>query len=122
MIGKARSLAARSADVESVANAAPKKTFRVGLRSRTGSVSTPIGRLEFFNWGIRMGAGGRLTQRLIPIWEARYDELAMAQRVSAPIANHGVRFSTPDHAEPIVFWSSRYSEILDHLDTHGVPV
>ena len=68
-----------------------------------------------------MRGSARGLRWLAPAWEARYGELAGAQLVWVPIASRGVYVRTANPADSIVFWSRRGSDILDHLQVHGVP-
>ena len=99
----------------------PERTFTGGLWSAAGNVIWPLARLELLDWGIRVRGSARGLRWLVPGWEARYGELTGAQLVWAPIANHGVYVRTASAADSVVFWSRRGTDILDHLQVHGVP-
>jgi hypothetical protein len=58
---------------------------------------------------------------LIPAWDARYEDIAGAQRVFVPIANRGVYIRALT-AGPIVFWTRHDADVLEHLQLHGVAV
>jgi hypothetical protein len=100
----------------------PDRTFVGGLWSETMSAIWPLVRLELFGWGIGLRASTRGLGWLIPAWTARYEELTGAQLVRVPVASRGVCFHTVTAAGLIVFWSRRGTDILDHLQVHGVPV
>ena len=99
----------------------PERTFTGGLWSAAGSAIWPLARLELLEQGIRVRGRVGGLRRLVPAWEARYEELSGAQLVRVPIASHGVYVRTANAADSIIFWTSRGSEILDHLQVHGVP-
>jgi hypothetical protein len=96
-------------------------SFRGGLASAYVHASGGLVRLEFFDWGIRLRATGRLWQRLIPRWEARYEDLATVQLIQT-IGGYGVRVESSARAGALVFWTGRYEEIMDRLADHEVPV
>ncbi len=85
-------------------------------------------RLEFFDWGIRLGGGGAanwaglgLATFLTPVWEARYEELTEARLVTAP-THQGIRLRAGDGEGEVFFWTRGGSEVLDRLEEHVVPV
>jgi hypothetical protein len=100
----------------------PDRAFIGGLWSANGSVIWPLARLELFGWGIGLRSSTRVLGRLIPAWNARYEDIAEVQRIMVPIANRGVYIRALTPAEPIVFWTRRGAGILDHLQRHGVLV
>lgn len=104
-----------------VAGRLPERTFTGGLRSAAGSASWPLARLELLGWGIRVQGSVPRLRWLAPVWEARYGELTGAQLIWVPIASRGVHVRAASEADSIVFWSRRGSDILDHLQVHGVP-
>ena len=99
----------------------PERTFAGGLWSAAGSAIWPLARLELLDWGIRVRGSVRGLRWLVPAWQARYGELTGAQLIWAPIASRGVYLRAAHAADSIVFWSRRGSDILDHLQVHGVP-
>jgi hypothetical protein len=98
-----------------------ERTFAGGLWSAAGNAIWPLARLELLDWGIRVRGSVRGLRWLIPAWEARYGELTGAQLIWAPLASRDVYVRTVGAAGSIVFWSRRGSDILDHLQAHGVP-
>ena len=100
----------------------PDRAFIGGLWSASGSAIWPLARLELFGWGIGVRSSTRVLGRLIPAWSARYEDIAGVQRIFVPLANRGVYIRALAAAEPIVFWTRRGADILDHLQLHGVPV
>jgi hypothetical protein len=87
----------------------------------SGSAIWPLARLELSGWGIGVRSSTRALRWLIPAWDARYGDIAGAQRVFVPIANRGVYIRALT-AGPIVFWTRRGADVLDHLQLHGVAV
>ena len=98
-----------------------ERAFAGGLWSAAGSAIWPLARLELLGWGIRVRGSVRGLRWLVPVWQARYGELTGAQLIWVPIASRGVHVRTANEADSIVFWSRRGSDILDHLQVHGVP-
>jgi hypothetical protein len=107
--------------VSRVPGGPPERTFAGGLWSAAGSAIWPLARLELLDWGIRVRGSVRGLRWLVPVWEARHGELAGAQLIWVPIASRGVYVRTVSEADSIIFWSRRGSDILDHLQVHGVP-
>jgi hypothetical protein len=103
-----------------VAGRPAERDFAGGLWSGAGSAIWPLARLELLDWGIRVRGGVRGLRWLVPVWQARYEELTGAQLVWAPLASRGV-FLESSAAGSIIFWTRRGSSILDHLQIHGVP-
>ena len=79
-------------------------------------------RLEFFEWGIRL-RGTAMSRWVVPTWEAKYDELAIAELVSLPASRIAVWFRLRGgDLRTIGFLSDRSSDVLRQLERHGVPV
>ena len=95
----------------------PGQAFAGGLWSAAGNAIWPLARLELLEEGIRV----RGVRWLVPAWQARYQDLAGAQLIAAPLASRGVYVQAAG-TDPIVFWSRRAASILDCLQLHGVPV
>jgi hypothetical protein len=99
-----------------------KQLFHGGVMARHIITSGPLVRLEFFDWGIRL-RGTSLSRWIVPTWEARYDDLAIAELVALPASRIAVCFR-PRGADPraIAFLSDRSSIVLRALEAHDVPV
>ncbi len=61
----------------------PEEVFRGGIMCRYVVTSGSLVRLELFDWGIRL-RGTPISRWVVPTWEARYDELAIAELVALP--------------------------------------
>jgi hypothetical protein len=99
----------------------PERTFAGGLWSAAGNAIWPLARLELLDGGVQVRGSVRGLGWLVPPWQARYEDLTGAQRIWAPIANHGVYLQTAAAAGSIIFWSRQGAAILNHLQIHGVP-
>jgi hypothetical protein len=99
-----------------------RELFRGGIMGRHVMTSGPLVRLEFFDWGVRI-RGGALSRWLVPTWEARYEELAIAELVTLPASRIAVWFRLRDgDPQTIGFLSDHSTEILRVLEQHGVQV
>jgi hypothetical protein len=96
--------------------------FRGGIMGRHVITSGTLARLEFFDWGIRL-RGTMISGWVVPTWEARFDELAIAELVALPASRIAVWFRLRDgDPRAIAFLSERSQKILPLLEQHGVPV
>jgi hypothetical protein len=96
--------------------------FYGGVMCRWVMTSGVLVRLEFFEWGLRI-RGMLISRWIVPTWEARYEELAIAELVSLPASRIAVCFRLRGgEANPMAFLSERSLSILPHLEKHGVPV
>jgi hypothetical protein len=96
--------------------------FRGDVLCRYVVTSGSLARLEFLDWGVRLH-GTMISRWLVPTWEARYDELAIAELVALPASRNAVCFRLRGgQAKPIAFLSERNLAILPLLEKHGVPV
>jgi hypothetical protein len=109
-----------------VVSAAPdgelRELFRGGVMGRHVLTSGTLVRLEFFDWGVRL-RGSAISRWVVPTWEARFDELAIAELVTLPASRIAIWLRLRD-ADPraIGFLCDRSSEVLRVLERHGVPV
>jgi len=95
--------------------------FWGGVMCRHVITSGSLARLEFYGWGVRL-RGVAISRWIVPTWEARYDELAIAELVALPQSRIAVWLRLRDSSSAIAFLSDRTSQILPVLERHGVPV
>jgi len=99
-----------------------EEVFRGGIMCRYVVTSGSLVRLELFDWGIRL-RGTPISRWVVPTWEARYDELAIAELVALPASRIAVCFRLRGgEVNPMAFLSYRSQAILPLLESHGVPV
>jgi hypothetical protein len=99
----------------------PEEFFWGGVMCRY-VITSGLTRLEFFDWGVRL-RGVAISRWIVPTWEARYEELAVAGLVALPQSRIAVWLRL--RGEPpaaIAFLSDRTSAILPEFTKHGVPV
>ncbi len=101
--------------------AEPDRVFWGGVMCRYLITSGTLARLEFFDWGVRI-RGIAVSRWIVPTWEARYDELAIAELVSLRWSRLAVWFRPRGEAGGMAFLSDHSSEILPLLEQHDVPV
>jgi hypothetical protein len=99
----------------------PDTLFRGGVLGRHVITSGSLVRLELFGWGVRL-RGVAVSRWIVPTWEARYEELAIAERVALPASRIAVWFRLRGDAAAIGFLSEHSLEILPLLHARGVPV
>lgn len=99
----------------------PDRVIWGGVMCRNLVTSGTLARLEFFDWGVRI-RGIIVSRWIIPTWEARYEELAIAELVSLRWSRIAVWFRLREDAGGMAFLSDHSSEILPLLEQHGVPV
>lgn len=127
-----RRLAASNVRIIGMPQAELRDLFFGGVMCRHVITSGSLARLEFYDWGIRL-RGTVISRWIVPTWEARFDELAIAELVTLPASRIAVWFrlrratqpgSGASHADPraIAFLSDRSLDILPLLEKRGVPV
>ena len=127
-----RRLAASNARVIAAPEAELRDLFFGGVMCRHVITSGSLARLEFYDWGVRL-RGTVISRWIVPTWEARFEELAIAELVALPASRIAVWFRLrradrpgPDgsraSAQGIAFLSYRSQEILRLLEKRGVPV
>jgi hypothetical protein len=92
-----------------------------GVMCRTMMTSGGLVRLDMLDWGVRM-RGVPLTRWYMPQWEARYEELAIAELVVTTHSRITVWFRVRAEPGGMGFMSYRSRDILDVLQRHDVPV
>lgn len=95
--------------------------FHGGMMSKSLTTSGAMVRLEIFDWGVRI-RGIKVARWLVPTWEARYDELAIAELVATPFSRIAVWLRLRGEPDGMGFLSDRSQEILRTLEAHEVPV
>lgn len=127
-----RRLAASSVRLIGPPEAELRHLFHGGVMSRHVITSGSLARLEFYDWGIRL-RGTVISRWIVPTWEAKFDELAIAELVALPASRIAVWFRLRRTDQPrddadradsraIAFLSYRSQEILPLLQKRGVPV
>lgn|GEM_PF-919874 len=97
------------------------QVFWGGVMCRNLITSGTLARLEFFDWGVRI-RGIAVSRWIVPTWEARYEELAIAELVSLRYSRIAVWFRLRGDAGGMAFLSYHSNEILPLLEQRGVPV
>ncbi len=117
-----RRLAATNARIIGAPGGQAREVFRGGVMARHIITSGTLVRLEFFDWGIRL-RGTPISRWVVPTWEARYDDLAIAELVALPASRIAVCFR-PRDSDPrvIAFLSDRSQHVLRALEARDVPV
>ncbi len=99
----------------------PRRVFWGGVMCRYLITSGSLARLEFYDWGVRLH-GTAASRWIVPTWEARYEDLAIAELVSLKWSRIAVWMRLRGEANGIAFLSDRSSEIMPLLEQHDVPV
>jgi hypothetical protein len=95
--------------------------FLGGIMCKQLTTSGPMVKLEVFDWGVRI-RGTAPARWVVPTWEARYEELAMAELVASPFSRIAVWLRLRGGTDGMGFLSDRSQEILRVLAAHEVPV
>jgi hypothetical protein len=104
-----------------VPDSQPDRLFTGDVLSRYVMTSGSLGRLEFHEWGVRM-RGIVISRWVVPTWEARYEELAIAELVASHWSRPAVWFKLRGESGGIGFLSHFTEEMLRRLEEHDVPV
>ena len=110
-----------SARIIEVPDGDPEAVLHGGIMCKNLTTSGTMVRLEIFDWGVRL-RGIAPTRWVVPTWEARYDELAMAELVASPFSRIAVWFRLRDESGGMGFLSNFSTEILRRLEAHEIPV
>lgn len=97
-----------------------KRSYVGDVMCRSAITSGGFARLEFFDWGVRL-RGIAVSRWIVPTWEARYDELALAELVKLRFSRIAVWLRVRGEAGGIGFLSSFSQEILRELAARDVP-
>jgi hypothetical protein len=92
-----------------------------GVMCRGLMTSGTLVRLDLLDWGVRM-RGIPLARWRVPRWEARYEELAIAELVATPFSRIAVWFRLRGEPGGIGFLTQMHRDILIGLEKHDVPV
>jgi hypothetical protein len=98
----------------------PERTLYGDVLCRSVMTSGSFARLEVHDWGVRL-RGIPVTRWIVPTWEARYEELAIAELVSSR-SRLGVWLRLKGGAGGIGFLTSNSEEVTRPLEAHGVQV
>jgi hypothetical protein len=101
--------------------AEPAAVFYGGVMCRYLITSGSLARLEFYDWGVRL-RGTMLSRWIVPTWEARYDELAIAELVSLRWSRVAIWLKLRGTPDGIAFLANGSEAILRLLEQHDVPV
>lgn len=95
--------------------------FLGGMLCKNLTTSGTMVKLEIFDWGLRI-RGIAPVRWVVPTWEARYEDLAIAELVASPFSRIAVWLRLRGEAGGMGFLSSYGEEILRALEKHEVPV
>jgi hypothetical protein len=95
--------------------------FAGGIMCKDLTTSGTMVKLEMFDWGVRI-RGITPTRWVIPTWEARYDEVAIAELVSSPYSRIAIWFRLRGEPGGMGFLTQWHEDILKLLQKHDVPV
>jgi hypothetical protein len=98
-----------------------ERQFPGGIMCKNLTTSGTMVKLQMFDWGVRI-RGIALTRWVVPTWEARYDELAIAELVSSPFSRTAVWFRLRGEPGGMGFLTQWSADILKVLEAHDVPV
>jgi hypothetical protein len=98
-----------------------ERQFLGGIMCKKLTTSGTMVKLELFDWGVRV-RGIAVARWVVPTWEARYDELAIAELVASPFSRIAVWFRLRGEAGGMGYLSQWNEDILKVLQSHDVPV
>ena len=98
------------------------RSYTGDVLCRSAITSGGLARLEFFDWGVRLRGIAVLSRWIVPTWEARYDELALAELVTLRFSRTAVWLRTRGESGGIGFLTYYHEEILRELAAREVPV
>lgn len=97
------------------------RVFPGDMLTRTTIMSGSMARLEFFDWGVRLH-GIAISRWVVPTWEARYEELAIAELVTLRFSRFAVWLRLRGTTDGIGFLTHWSRDILREFEKHDVPV
>jgi hypothetical protein len=101
--------------------AEPTRSFTGDVMCRSAITSGGFARLEFFDWGLRL-RGVAVSRWIVPTWEARYDELDLAELVKLRFSRIAVWLRVRGEPGGIGFLTSFSRDILRELAARDVQV
>lgn len=97
------------------------RVFPGDVLSRHTMMSGSMARLEFFDWGVRLH-GIAISRWIVPTWEARYEDLAIAELVTLRFSRFAVWLRLRGTTDGIGFLTHWSRDILCEFEKHDVPV
>jgi len=110
-----------SARIIDVPDGDQENLFFGGIMCKNLTTSGAMVKLEVFDWGVRI-RGIAPARWVVPTWEARYDELAVAELVASPFSRIAVWLRLRGEPGGMGFLSNQSTEIMRALEAHEVPV
>jgi hypothetical protein len=95
--------------------------FYGGVMCRRLVTSGSLARLEFYDWGVRL-RGSVVSRWVVPTWEARYDELAIAELVALRWSRVAVWMRLRGEQDGIAFLANGSADVIRQLEAHDVLV
>jgi hypothetical protein len=92
-----------------------------GVMCRGLMTSGTLVRFDLLDWGVRL-RGTPMARWIVPRWEARYAELAIAELVVTPFSRIAVWFKIQGEPGGMGFLTDRSRDILAGLEKHEVLV
>jgi hypothetical protein len=99
----------------------PNRVFTGDVLCRHSLTSGSMARLELFDWGVRLH-GIAISRWIVPTWEARFEDLAIAELVTLRFSRFAVWFRLRGGVDGIGFLTHWSKDILRELEKHDVPV
>jgi len=98
-----------------------ERSYFGGVMCKHLITSGTLAKVQLFDWGVRV-RGTVLSRWVVPTWEARYEDLAIAELVAMPHSRIAVWFRLRGEPDGMAFLSERSEDILRVLERHDVPV